>query len=32
MKLNANMRWAEAVEKACNEHPDLVEEYEKSRK
>lgn len=32
MKSNADMRWSDAIDKACLQHPDLVEEYEKSRK
>ena len=32
MKSNSNMRWADAVDAACVRHPELVEEYEKSRK
>lgn len=32
MKSNTNMRWPDAVDAACNKHPELVEAYEKSRK
>lgn len=32
MKSNSDMRWSDAIDKACLQHPDLVEEYEKSRK
>jgi len=32
MKSRQNLTWAEAVDEACIQHPDLVAEYEKSRR
>lgn len=31
-KSKPDMRWADAVDAACNAHPELVEEYEKNRR
>ena len=31
IKSNPGMRWADAVDAACCAHPELVQEYEKSR-
>ena len=32
VKSNTGMTYAQAIDKACLDHPDLLEAYEKSRK
>ena len=32
VKSNSGMSYAQAIDKACTEHPDLLEAYEKSRR